>query len=281
MKVQFSFREHFDLSRKEQRGYLVFLVVLILLTISKQIVQNVKPAIVVDKNWNQNKVQPNISTKKNLTSRYAPILFDPNTCADTVFINHGLPTFISKRIVKYRKSGGRFRKPQDLLNIYGLDTLLYTRMLPYIRISSSRRASKRNALPQKKVKVDLNKADSAQLTTLRGIGPVYASRVVKYRRLLGGFHSEKQLSEVYGITDSLFQTLQGQILCSGTVLKISVNQAEPKELARHPYCSYGTAKVICNYRKLQGSFGSENDLLSVRGIDSTIIERLIPYCSFD
>ena len=47
---------------------------------------------------------------------------------------------------------------------------------------------------------DLNEVDSVWLTSIHGIGPVLSKRLVKYRKLLGGFNSIDQLKEVYGLS---------------------------------------------------------------------------------
>ncbi|MEM9858315.1 MAG: helix-hairpin-helix domain-containing protein, partial [Bacteroidota bacterium] len=45
---------------------------------------------------------------------------------------------------------------------------------------------------------DINEADTTQLKQLKGIGSVFSRRILKYRKLLGGFVTSDQLSEVYG-----------------------------------------------------------------------------------
>ena len=63
----------------------------------------------------------------------------------------------------------------------------------------------------KKKKVDpisINSKEMEEWKSLRGIGPKYAERILKYQQWLGGFHAKSQLKEVYGITDSLFQEIE-------------------------------------------------------------------------
>lgn len=47
--------------------------------------------------------------------------------------------------------------------------------------------------------VNINKANSAQLQTLSGIGPAKASEIIKYRKSHGGFKSVDELVNVKGI----------------------------------------------------------------------------------
>ncbi|MDX1672353.1 MAG: helix-hairpin-helix domain-containing protein [Balneolaceae bacterium] len=47
--------------------------------------------------------------------------------------------------------------------------------------------------------VDINKANAEQLESLPGIGPVYAERIIRYRRKHGPFTTAEQLLEIKGI----------------------------------------------------------------------------------
>jgi len=87
--------------------------------------------------------------------------------------------------------------------------------------------------------VDINNADTTLLKTLPGIGSVYAARIVKYRKLLGGFVSVNQIKEVYGIKIETFDQIKSQItLTKGSVIKIPADSLWNKPYAfYHPYLS--------------------------------------------
>ena len=59
--------------------------------------------------------------------------------------------------------------------------------------------------------IELNLADSALLETLPGIGPAFAGRIIRYRRILGGFRSPGQLREVYGMTEERYRQFEGKV----------------------------------------------------------------------
>jgi competence protein ComEA len=52
-------------------------------------------------------------------------------------------------------------------------------------------------------KVNLNKADAAQLQTLNGIGEAKAKAIIEYRNKNGNFTDIKQLTQVSGIGEKL------------------------------------------------------------------------------
>lgn len=59
--------------------------------------------------------------------------------------------------------------------------------------------------------VNINVADESTLTTLTGIGPVLAERIVAYRETNGSFQSIDALSEVQGIGPNLVDRLRDQV----------------------------------------------------------------------
>ena len=68
-----------------------------------------------------------------------------------------------------------------------------------------------NSSPASEVRIELNAADTADLERVRGIGPVFARRIVKFRALIGGFSRKDQLLEVYGIDGDNFPRIAEQV----------------------------------------------------------------------
>lgn len=109
--------------------------------------------------------------------------------------------------------------------------------------------------------IDINRADSADLLPLPGIGPVFAGRIIKYRNLLGGFVSVDQLGEVYGIPIETVRKIMSKIsIDSSAVRKIHIDSATFSELLRHPYLEYEDVKALVRYREFKGDISSENEL---------------------
>lgn len=99
------------------------------------------------------------------------------------------------------------------------------------------------------IKVELNTADSISLEKLPGIGPVFAGRIIKYRTILGGYYSPKQLSEIYGMKPDLLEKVSDHLLADTLrIRKIDINVAEFKEINAHPYISFQQTKLIMKSR---------------------------------
>jgi len=62
-----------------------------------------------------------------------------------------------------------------------------------------------------KGKVNINKADQAQLETLPGIGPAKAQKIIEYREKHGGFKSIEEIMNVSGIGEKTYEGLKDLI----------------------------------------------------------------------
>jgi competence protein ComEA len=60
-------------------------------------------------------------------------------------------------------------------------------------------------------KVNINTASVEQLTTLPGVGPKLAARIVEYRQKSGAFKSTQELMNVKGLGEKNFQKIQGYL----------------------------------------------------------------------
>lgn len=126
--------------------------------------------------------------------------------------------------------------------------------------------------------IDINRADSAQLLPLPGIGPVFAGRIIKYRNLLGGYVSVDQLGEVYGISAETLDMIRGRItIDTSLICKMPLNHATFRELLRHPYLEYENVKAIVNYRDFKDTIRSFRELYENSILPDSLLHRVLPY----
>ena len=227
--------------------------------------------------------------------------FDPNRASDDEWERLGLNERQIRNIRNYQASGGSFNKKEDLQKLYTISTTLYQLLEPYIRIAGNREISNRvtsekvaTVYPSSpstsgrtgsgytKVIVDLNNADSALLTLLPGIGPVLATRTLRYRNLLGGFANVEQISEVYGVNKELVERLSDQIsIDTSLIRKIHINKATLYELTKHPYLNEQQARGILTYRRLQTRIDNLDDLIKNNILEPETAQKIRPYLSFE
>jgi competence protein ComEA len=213
--------------------------------------------------------------------------FDPNTLDSAGWVRLGFSPKQSAAILKFRNRGGTFRKKEDLMKLFMVDSALYLELQPFITIEPREDPIwdkpispryERLALPM----VDINRADTLEMENIRGIGASFARRIYRYRERLGGFRTSNQLLEVFGMDTARFEDMLPQITIDTTVRsRININTADYTELIRHPYLDKNQVRAIIRYREQHGAYRSVNDLRNIHIIKEDDYKRLAPYLSVD
>jgi len=210
--------------------------------------------------------------------------FDPNQTTIDEFTRLGFSQTLANRIINYRAKGGRFVTKKDLRKIYGMDSVFYQKISPYIVIPETLSKSKETPkfVAKEKlvaIKFDLNTADTSQLIKIYGVGPKLAHRIIAYRQKLGGFVFGNQLKEIYGLDSLVVMELQRRSYIHEAFQpkQLNINTAAERELASHPYIKYKFAKAIVAYRMQHGAFTSMDDLKKIAIIGETDFQRMKPY----
>lgn len=218
--------------------------------------------------------------------------FDPNLISDNQWEKLGLSPKQIKVLRNYVNKGGYFFKKEDLRRIYSIPESQYLMLEPFIRIAESKSERKfpeknrfaNSAISNLKTQIaviELNSADSVTLLKIRGIGPAFASRIIRYRNRLGGFYRLEQLREVYGIDSLKFAQIQNQLtLNSNLIQRINVNVATFEQFKLQPYLSYKQINAIIRYRSQHGYFKNIDDLKKIVILNEEIIRKIEPYITF-
>jgi len=145
---------------------------------------------------------------------------------------------------------------------------------------------KTNAVPLYKkaadgVVIELNSADSAKLTELKGIGASFARRIVNYRNRLGGFINKDQLKEVYGMDDDRYAEMQAQVSVDPShIQKIHINKVDFESLKYFPYLTFKQMNAIVQFREQHGDYTSINDMRNIAILNDEILRKIGPYIDF-
>jgi competence protein ComEA len=224
-----------------------------------------------------------------------PFKFNPNHLPVGDWKKLGLTDKQIRTIKNYESAGGKFRIKEDFKKIYGITESEYEILAPFITIpqislenhSPLQQYNRYEATPinrpnVKRLMVNLNSADSAELVEIRGIGPIFARRIIKYRNLLGGFYNKTQLLEVYGLDERKYEEVAGYCTADETqVHKINVNTASINELKKHPYLDYYSAKAIVDRRVSRGNYVSVEQVREIPAIDSNLYRRIRSYLTIE
>ncbi|WP_344672654.1 helix-hairpin-helix domain-containing protein [Sphingobacterium kyonggiense] len=295
--------ELFRLNQREQRGvkvllFIIFIFLLIHLILPLQ--QNrlpIKYDLIVHKEKEElpeyESNYSDIEDKKYPVQKkeIAYFTFDPNSLDEAGWEALGLTNKQIKGILNYRSKGGRFRNKYDLAKMYSLSPQDVERLTPFVQIKQEQinpYVPQENAYTTRrkesfrKVLINVNDADTNSWMEVRGIGPVFSKRIVKFRDALGGFHDINQLKEVYGIPEDILERIQQQIqLMPKSHKRILINQISIDSLAKHPYVRYKRARTIINYRVQHGNFKELADLKKILSLDEEFFIKIEPYLDFD
>ncbi|MQY79549.1 MAG: hypothetical protein GH151_10205 [Bacteroidetes bacterium] len=283
MLIKKFLKDYFSFSKSERNGILVLIFFICILLIVNGLLPYLQKNRVVDFSEFENEIQEfekqlkiekqdednnndqwSGKDARSHSQEFFP--FDPNQTTRKDWERLGLTDKQINTIFNYLNSGGKFYKKEDLAKIYNLSRAQYETLEPYIRVEPP--ASHSPAIPVNQFNpepnehfIEINSADTADLMSLWGVGPVFARRIIKYRDLLGGFVSKDQLLEVYGFKQETLKRISPVIdVDSVLIIKININEATYRELIRHPYLNEYQVRAILNYRKLKGRYTEVKEL---------------------
>lgn len=209
-------------------------------------------------------------------------VFNPNNLPSEDWQRLGFSEKQANVIKNYESKGGKFRSKEDVKKMFCISEKDYNRIEPFINIPATKPdfpEKEKRKFERPPLLVDIGTADSLELDKLRGIGPGFARRISIYRDKLGGFTNKEQLLEVWGLSDSLYQTLLPNIFLkdSTNIRKVNLNTADFNTLRIHPYIGYQLAGVVLNYRKQHKGFHSIDEIKKIPLVNEELYRKLAPY----
>lgn len=312
-------KDLFALHRGERRGTAALVLLLVALFAAVAYQQWLRPPPQHDMSALRAEMQAWLAQRDSLSSTAdsaarpapEPFPFDPNTIGPEEWRRLGLSARQAEAIGRFRQRGGRFRTKADVGRLYTISDAQYERLKPWILLPDSAvRAAAREpsrAKPEPRAfaptdaaaatpapqpaparaaprKLEVNTADTSALIALPGIGPAFARGIVKYRELLGGYHSLDQLAEVHVLRDKPDAVARlKELLVADTlaIRRIRLNACTVEELAAHPYARWRIAKPVIAYRQQHGPFRGIDDLRALPVLDAEALRKLAPYLSFE
>lgn len=229
------------------------------------------------------------SEENSKSTTLSPVEFDPNTATQETLVRMGLPKHIVQTMINFREKGGKFYAKEDLSKIYGMKEEWMKTLMPFVQLDETTKTGypKTDRLrsmesPNKPAKalININTATELELTSIKGIGPAYAARIVKYRNLLGGFYSIEQVAETRNLPDSTAQMLKNFVIVDKSFQAIKINQVDRLTLLKHPYINGPQAVILINYRLQHGNFHQIADIEKTKAFSQTELNKLSGYLDF-
>ena len=210
--------------------------------------------------------------------------FNPNFITDYKGYTLGIAPEELDRLYAFRKQGKYVNTAKEFQRVTLVSDSLLDEISPYFKFPNWNKSvkstftKKRNESNSVEI-LDLNKATAQDLKKVKGIGDKLSARIVKFRDRLGGFLVEEQLHDVYGLEPEVVErTLKNfKVLTAPEIRKVNVNTATVEELSRLIYINQSLAQEIVQFRRINGSFKSLDDLAMVETFPNERIDRIKLY----
>jgi competence protein ComEA len=171
--------------------------------------------------------QPGDQPIKYTAQKKELFYFDPNTLSIEGWKRLGFRDKTIANILHYREAISKFKKPEDLYNVYRIRTKAVDAVLPYIRFGAtpppvngtvSVKATAATVTTTAKTTgfkmVDVNTATAEDFKVFPGVTEAVANRIVKFRQSIHGFSSVDDVAKTYGLRDSSFNIMRPYLTIS-------------------------------------------------------------------
>ncbi|MCA1756674.1 MAG: helix-hairpin-helix domain-containing protein [Bacteroidales bacterium] len=244
-------RRWFGYSRRERQGTYLLSVIL-LLVITARLSGLIGPG---------EEREEGIADADTIPATAQPFMFDPNSADIDELVSLGLTQRQATTLSNYRKAGGRFRKPEDFRKIYGIDSSVRERLIPFIYIAEAPPEHWHDASQTRTAEKKRAVGGSP------GIDPAYVERP----------NDKKSYGETLHYTSSYHE--RGDQMSreeESPPPAIDLNSADSLLLKSLPGIGDVLSVRIVKYRNILGGFISVNQIEEVYGIDSLLADRLKP-----
>lgn len=284
MNFKHVFKEYFSYTTSEKKGLFVLVILLLILYILPFIFQRSRESESIINIEKQKQIDSLISSIENsVESKKRKIhlgkleFFDPNIASKKQLLAIGFTSFQTNNLIKFREKGGRFKKKNDLLKIYGFDQVDLEYLNDYIQIIDEGGFEKKKRWHKKKeyslFDFDPNVISSKEWERL-GVKNRISNRIEKYIEAGGSFKKATDLRKIYGfdtvkVAELLpYVKIIGKFKENTSALKLLVplNIADTTQLKQLSGIGSVLSARIVKYRDLLGGFISKDQILEVYGI---------------
>ncbi|MGA8853780.1 MAG: helix-hairpin-helix domain-containing protein [Christiangramia sp.] len=284
-------KSHFALSRSQQNGIFVLVILIILVQILIYTYDNFNvdskeeiPETEIQA-YQQQLDSLRKTEVKNLTKKDTIYPFNPNYLTDFKGYQIGMSVEEIDRLLEYRKTGKWVNSASDFQKVSGISDSLLKKIAPFFRFPEwTQKLNTELVHSEKKLRntsgiIDLNAATAEDLRSVNGVGEVLSNRIVKYRLSIGGFLSPIQLKDVYGLSPEVIERINArfQIITKPDIQIRNINSINESELAEIPYFKADLARKIIGYRNLNERISSFEELAKINGFPSDKIDRIELY----
>ncbi len=288
-------KSHFTFSKEQRNGIFLLVLLIVILQCAYFFIDTSSGEVVVNQE-ELLKFQKEIDSLKlvELEKREPKAFpFNPNYITDFKGAALGMSNEEIDRLLAFRKKNRWINSVKEFQEVTKISDSLLNSISPYFKFPDWVVHSKQktnlsiynNDAPKTFVqKEDLNKATARELQKVNGVGEVLSKRIIKFRnKFVGGFISDVQLQDVYGLTPEIIQRITNRftVKTPRIVQKVNLNRAKVEDLVNIQHIDYDLAYDIIEQRKLRDGFKSLDELLKVKGFPINKIEIIKLYLLLD
>ena len=287
-------KSHFKFNKQERSGIFFLILFLIIIQVGYVVYDsyqiNEKYPLNIDSNF-----QVRIDSLKNVALKNDTVKvypFNPNYISDFKGYTLGMSTDEIDKLHHFRKTNKFVNSAEEFQDVTNISDSLLQVISPFFKFPEwttkqeykpSKVSSKKNVNPttENVIFKDLNTTTAEELRVVNGVGEKLSARIIKFRKRLGGFLVDDQLFEVYYLDEEVAKRIlkQFKVISRPNIVKININTATAYELSKLIYIQKEVAERIVNYRNLNGSIKSLNELLKIEEFPAERIDRINLYLS--
>ncbi len=289
------FKSHFSYSKQERSGIFFLLLIIIVLQVVFYVVKytsnNVEGNLTIDKET-QDKIDA-LKQKSQQKDSIRIYPFNPNFISDYKGYTLGMSVEEIDRLHVFRAQNKFVNNSDEFQNITKVSDSLLKEISSYFKFPewANTKSVSHKKIPgtafQRELDMqqdnfqikDLNSATAEDLKSISGIGDKLSLRIIKFRNRLGGFIVDDQLYDVYGLEPEVVKRTfeRFKVLSQPQIKKINVNSASAEEISKLIYIRYIVATKIVEFREINGTFTSLDELTKIEDFPIDKIHRIKLY----
>lgn len=283
-----NFKSLFLFNRKQQRGIFVLIILLAIsfAVYTYAVTRPIERLVVEDVSEYQSQIDSLKLVASQKRNKIYP--FNPNYITDYRGYTLGLSEEELARLHRFRESNKWINSKQDFQKVTGVSDQWLDSISPYFKFPEWVTSPKKQKtyVPYRERKIvakDINTASQDELKEVYGIGPALSGRIIKEREFLNGFVDIKQVSGVYGITDSTMIQLKKHFYVTkpASFQKIALNTATRDALLSIPYFNDYLVDQLIKQRTLRDGFESWDKVVLTSRFPEEKLELIQLYLTLD
>ncbi len=278
-------KDFFLYSRSEQRGIIILFILILLVLILRFTMPYWAPYFISKEINNEFVDKVNAVNEKILKERSSEVdtlfYFDPNHVKTEELKMLGFSSYQIKSIIGYREKVGKFSKKEDLLKIYGMDSVFYQNIKPYISIPPPKVVLSKENEDLSIEWINFNKVDEKFLQDFissndvrEEVKDILKSQYIKKSLPINKvkeFTDEKLLTWLKKNSSKKWRKEEPKDI---RAVLVDLNSADTTELKKLKGIGSKLSARIIKYRDLLGGFYNKSQLIDVYGISEELYKSL-------